>query len=277
MYQGLLMGKHVASACLDGAFGQVHSVFDKAVNIKIVSHGVGSSLLTLLCADSDIMPAAIVTSMRGDSWHDYCKVGNKIIFLKDAVFLNSAPFISGVSEAAVWEPTDPASAKGLYKLTYKEIAVRCEQTSSYIRHSGMNQNDFPIMRLSDFDVTKLLGLGNGLTPAGDDFLAGLLFAVHFAQMLYCRRCAYLPAIIKATLHNMTAKTNEISQHFLRYASEGLWGRATERFMLALFGNNDDMLRIAIKEKTTYGATSGIDEMSGIMLGLCETIKLFGEG
>jgi hypothetical protein len=76
---------------------------------------------------------------------------------------------------------------------------------------------------------------------------------------------------------MAMKTNEISQHFLRYACEGLWGRATERFMLALFGNDDAALRTAVKEKMTYGATSGMDEISGMMFGLRETVKLFEEG
>ena len=162
-------------------------------------------------------------------------------------------------------------------MTRKEIAVRCKQVELHIQENGMSKTDFPVMRLSDFDVTKLLGLGDGLTPSGDDFLAGMLFAMHFAQIVYGQKCVYLPAIIGTVLQNMTWRTNQISRHFLRYATEGLWGRATEQFMLALFGNDGDTLYSAAEKKMSYGATSGIDEMSGIMFGLCETIRLFEGG
>jgi hypothetical protein len=48
-------------------------------------------------------------------------------------------------------------------------------------------------------------------------------------------------------------------------------------MMALFRCNDDALSCAVKEKAAYGATSGIDEMNGIMFGFCEIIRLFEEG
>jgi len=191
--------------------------------------------------------------------------------------LNSVPFIGGVSDAAVWRAIDPKSLTYLPRLTYREMIARCKQVERYIKASGKDKNDFPVMKMPGFDVFKFLGLGDGLTPSGDDFLAGMLFAIHFAQMVYARKCELLPNIVNSVLQNMTTRTNQISRHFLHYASEGLWGRATEQFMTALFGFNDDVLYCAVKEKMAYGATSGIDEMSGIMSGLCEFIRIFEEG
>lgn len=138
-------------------------------------------------------------------------------------------------------------------------------------------NEFKVESLDHLDVTSFLGWGMGLTPSGDDFLAGLLSATYFAQIVYGRKCDMLSAIVDTVLQNMAAKTNQISRHFLRYAAEGLWGRATERFMLAFYGNDDIALDNAIQEKASFGATSGIDEIQGIMFGLYEAVRLFREG
>ena len=93
MYQATVMGAHFASACSRGACGQVHSVFDRAMNIEITEHNTDISLLTLLCADSDIMPAALVTSMYGESWRKCCRIGGRVIFTQDMIYLDSASFI----------------------------------------------------------------------------------------------------------------------------------------------------------------------------------------
>lgn len=277
MFQAIIMGNRFASICSEGACGRVHSVFDRAVNVEITVQSADISLLTLLCEGSDVMPASLVTSMRSDAWSNYCKAGDNVIFTNDAVYLNSAPFIGGVSAATVWKPVSDAEINDLPKLTYEEIAARNKRVKLYLKENRITINKFEVESLDNLDVTNLLGWGMGLTPSGDDFLAGLLFAMYFAQIVYGRKCDMLPVIAHSVLQNMVAKTNQISRHFLRHAAEGLWGRATERFMLALFGNDDNALYKAILEKEAFGATSGIDEIQGIMFGLYEAVRLFGEG
>lgn len=277
MNRALIMGSCFASACLAGNCGLVHSVFDKAVNIVTSGKNRDIALLTLLCADSDIMPAALISSMSSGSWREYCKIGDYVIFTKDVIYLNSTPLIIGVSDAVIWKSVTCQDIKDLPKLSYEEMIARCEHVELYLEGNGIKKNIFPVESIVHFDVVNLLGLGDGLTPSGDDFLAGMLFAMYFVRMVYKWETDLLSAITDAILQNLTAKTNQISGHFLRYACEGLWGRATERFMLALFENDDDMLYKTIMEKASYGATSGIDEIQGIMFGLRETVRLYGEG
>lgn len=146
-------------------------------------------------------------------------------------------------------------------------------------HNAFSCTSGNFQSISDFDLAAkmLLGLGDGLTPSGDDFLAGLLFAVHFVQKVFARKCDVLPIIIHAMCENMEERTNRISRHFLRCAADGQWGRVTEDFMVALFKSsaqhNDELYR-TVDKKLSYGATSGMDEIFGIMFGVCEAVKIF---
>jgi hypothetical protein len=223
------------------------------------------------------MPASLVTTMHRDSWKNYCMTSNNVIFTKDAVYLNSSPLIGGVSAAATWKPASDETIKGLPKRTHVEIAAQNKRVKLFLKENRISTNTFKIGSLDNLDVTNLLGCGMGLTPSGDDFLAGLLFAIYFSQKVYNRKFDMLPVIVHSVLQNMAAKTNQISRHFLRYATEGLWGRSSERFMLAMFSNDNTTLYNAIHEKAAYGATSGIDEIQGIMFGLYEVVRLFEEG
>lgn len=277
MYRPIIMGKDFAHICSNGICGQIHSVFDRAMNIEISGRQPEASLMTLLCADADVMPAALVTSMRGESWRKFGKTGDRVIFTPDIIYMDSIPFICGISSASVWTQADPVCLAHLPRLAYKEITARCGQVDLYLRGRKKDNTVCPHMRLPDLDAEKLLGYGDGLTPSGDDFLAGMLSAIHFAQKIYGQMCIYLPSVTEAVLRGMERRTNRISRHFLRYAAEGAWGLATERFMLALFRDEEVALRSAIEKKISYGASSGVDEMKGIMFGLCETIRLFEEG
>ncbi|OQB23837.1 MAG: hypothetical protein BWY11_01567 [Firmicutes bacterium ADurb.Bin182] len=277
MFQAVIMGSRFASLCSEGACGKVHSVFDRAVNIEIAEQSADVSLLTVLCAGSDVMPASLVTTMHKDSWNNYCTIGNNVIFTKDAVYLNSVPLISRLSAAEVWKPASDETINNLPKRTCEELAAQNERIKLYLKENRIPANTFMVGSLDNLDVTALLGWGVGLTPSGDDFLAGLLYAMYFTQMVYNRKLDILPTILSSVLQNMAGKTNQISRHFLRYAAEGLWGRATERFMLAVHGNDNAALYDAIREKAVYGATSGTDEIQGIMFGFYEVARLFGEG
>lgn len=146
-------------------------------------------------------------------------------------------------------------------------------------HNALSRTSGNLQETNDFDsaVKMLLGLGDGLTPSGDDFLAGLLFAMHFAQTVFARKHDALPPLAHVVCENMAERTNEISQHFLHCAAEGQWGRTTEEFMIALFGQtaqHNEELHRALNRKLSYGATSGMDEIFGIMFGFVEMIEFF---
>lgn len=277
MIQAHIMGDRFHFRCSQGTSGRVHSVFDSAVNIDISVNNSDVSLLTLLCAGSDVMPASLVTSMRLDSWHNYCKTDEIAIFTPNAVYLNAVPIVSGIATVTIWKPADDKMFSSLPMLTSEEIAERGNLVKAYLKETGIILNAFSVESLDSLDVNTLIGHGTGLTPSGDDFLSGLLAAMHFTRRVYDQECDLLQVLANGVLQNMATKTNQISRHFLHYAVEGLWGRATERFMFAFFGEDELKLYDAILEKAAYGGTSGVDEIQGVLFGLYETVRRIEEG
>jgi len=136
---------------------------------------------------------------------------------------------------------------------------------NYLNTKSPPSTIFPVAP-QPFDPLDLIGLGLGLTPAGDDFLAGVLYGMAFMEKLYAvksPRLYELSDTITKSLH----LTGEISRHFLRYALAGEWGRNTQGFLTALAGNEAEKLRNATDKKLAIGATSGADEIRGCLYGV----------
>lgn len=112
-------------------------------------------------------------------------------------------------------------------------------------------------------ASSLLGLGIGLTPEGDDFITGLLFAMYSNQ-------ANLPDWKKQLFESISKmayqKTNTISANLIECAQNG---RADERLALAYQAikfNRED-LEQAIQDLRQWGNTSGRMALLGISTGI----------
>ena len=110
-------------------------------------------------------------------------------------------------------------------------------------------------------VTALLGLGMGLTPSGDDFLCGLLIALHLPESPFAAQLPCLRAQVLAEL----AATNAISAAFLRDAAAGQVSAPVQEFVAALCGKQ--ALAPALEALVSLGHRSGYDLLSGILAGL----------
>jgi len=82
-------------------------------------------------------------------------------------------------------------------------------------------------------AARLVGLGPGLTPAGDDFLCGLLAALRCVGQR--GRAAAFAEEFRAALPSLLASTNAISAASLGCAAEGLFPAALSRLAAALAG------------------------------------------
>ncbi|HEY0605737.1 MAG TPA: DUF2877 domain-containing protein [Herpetosiphonaceae bacterium] len=104
---------------------------------------------------------------------------------------------------------------------------------------------------------RLIGLGPGATPSGDDLLAGLLLTLHYANH---------PATeLREIARN--ARTTELGRAVLRWAADG---RAREHVLLLLrdlFSRSGSAALARLESVLHYGATSGADLVAGIALGL----------
>jgi hypothetical protein len=109
----------------------------------------------------------------------------------------------------------------------------------------------------DGAVDLLAGLGPGLTPAGDDALAGILL-VHGAH----DRAAAIAAADRA-------KTNDIARAFLAWAARGQSIEPVHRLLAA---GDRGQAAAALADLLRFGHSSGSDLAFGLQLGLRDRLQ-----
>lgn len=106
---------------------------------------------------------------------------------------------------------------------------------------------------------SLLGLGPGLTPAGDDLLAGLLVGL-------ARRPDLRDPLAAAVARVAPGRTTWLSAELLRLAADGLAAPAVVAVADALAGHGpDDALADAVPALLAVGHTSGAALARGLLL------------
>ena len=106
-------------------------------------------------------------------------------------------------------------------------------------------------------ASRLAGLGAGLTPAGDDFLMGALYA---NWILHPPGQAELLA--KAAADTAAPLTTSLSAAWLRAAGRGEAGASWHQYLEALAASNPDRVRVTMERILSIGATSGAEALAG---------------
>ena len=112
-------------------------------------------------------------------------------------------------------------------------------------------------------IGLLIGTGPGLTPSGDDFLAGYLASA------IARRAEAFAALAREVEAGSKA-TNELSASLLRQASRGHFSPALIDLAEALAGNSISPAVTALRRLCAHGHSSGADMASGFLFGLGAT-------
>ena len=124
--------------------------------------------------------------------------------------------------------------------------------------------------LPDFAVTarRVLGLGAGLTPSGDDFVGGICFALAHAP----RRAwaAGLPAVQVDLLECANHATNVISAALLGDKIAGASYAPLHELLAALQTDDAREISAAMQRLLRLGASSGADMLAGVLLALTTT-------
>jgi len=108
-------------------------------------------------------------------------------------------------------------------------------------------------------AARLAGLGGGLTPAGDDFLTGLMlwgWLAHSDPGSLCRLLAEATA----------PRTTTLSAAFLRAAARGECSAAWHALLAALSRGSDEEVAMTVRGVLAHGATSGADALAGFLWG-----------
>ncbi len=112
-------------------------------------------------------------------------------------------------------------------------------------------------------ISLIKGVGVGLTPSGDDFIAGAMVALHLRQHLFPISLTQLIDQIYQRSHS----TNPIVATMLRQAHDGRVNEKWQRLITALTGNELDRIKPLALDVLATGATSGVDMMVGFLFGL----------
>ncbi|MDQ6644307.1 MAG: DUF2877 domain-containing protein [Chloroflexota bacterium] len=270
--------------------GMIHSAFDAAANIVFP----GDLVLSLNAANSPRMPNGLeLSSISGTFPFTALRPGMPVIFGAQRILIEAANCSLDLSHCTLWDPhisrpaqldRDSVVKNGNWLAGYlaaSSLSSRHSQGESSDSASffadalkGCRPPSFAALE-SDYKIdvlpmaSRLCGRGPGLTPTGDDILAGWM-AINW--LLYGPQ----PRLLEAFQHIMTVarrQTHLLSRCWLDYAAEGNVAQPLKALLETISSANETMLITATRAVSAMGATSGYDLLQGILLGL----QAFGAG
>jgi len=249
---------------------RVLAVFDRACDL-VTTEG---DVIALVTPDIGDGPLNIVANTQPGDFETFAR--------DTAATLQRANLQIGnvrvdLREAAVWEPCpgwntlrDHSDIIASRLPTLREIAVcrvpaaSCAVGADFAAALCGRPRGSPLPAGWNGDLaqlrqgaTQLAGLGNGLTPAGDDFLCGVMlwtWLAHPTPSEFCRVVVEVAA----------PRTTTLSAAFLRSAAKGECSAAWHRLLNALASGPHDELDAATVEVLAHGATSGADTLAGFL-------------
>lgn len=273
--------------------GRVHSIFAKAVNFT----GPRGSLYSLVAAELDDAPGTVRVSHTAGTMLDNLgiKPGDAVATIDGGLVCGPVPVgAGGVRSWAAALPAFPSRPADRRRLTASLAILRNEIVASG-QDGGLkafisgDARTFLERRLVERAAAlagalaagnldgvlaagkRLIGLGTGLTPSGDDFLAGLMVILNMPAGPFGRRRRETAAALVAD-----AETGMVSRAMLKHAARGRTRAGAVALLEAMTGPATRDIAAAARQVMLSGATSGTDLAAGIAAGLSIGLELAGE-
>lgn len=289
---------------IPGPLGAIHSVFDRAVNIKLDR---AQRIIALTFSQAGGLPYALMVA--DDQIRSFLevglKVGQKVTLTEDQrLAIESVDILFDFSKAVTWSPvmeslTDPDNIGAFLDLLTWSSRYVFQQANHagfvpllenyHLLFEGINtlrdESDQRIALLAapfisallsslikenelnlTNSITRLLGYGIGGTPSGDDLLVGVLAALHRSQRSHSGQ--YLQLLTTALTHQLTESvTSLLSLTVLRHALAGEYSEKIQSVTRLLMHPDDPYaLKSSLERLLLHGATSGSEMFLGICLG-----------
>ncbi len=268
--------------------GRVHSVFKNSINILTPE----KTLLTLLSKKKEIYrnPISIVIDEEDfTNWHilPHEKVVYKddyLVFLNKNLYVNLSNKITWDSSFRYFGPLSPPHViqKNIETLKFFIKVMKWNKgllplVIDVFPHSPFSKKILPILieimednHMNLEVIEGIVGLGDGLTPSGDDFLSGFLIILYYFGR-YLNLTDRLDRIISPLLEIIPTKTNLISATFLTLAAKGEAFFLLREIIKDLLGRRAfDMENIRFLIE--YGGTSGASILAGLIFGIDYVLK-----
>lgn len=280
---GLLLADGIGARVPRRARAQVHSVFPRACNIETDS----GELVTLLAAGSGNAPHAIRCAAPFAPPSRRLRQGQPASLDGPILQVPAAHLVVDFSRAAVWNGSVAAASPGLngaevqralrhqapdqgvapalfsssrpHAALQRALAARMAQTLPMLAHATAKGDAGAVVSA----LSALVGLGPGLTPAGDDFIVGYLAAL-WSRSRREPGIAALLCAIATPVGQMSLLTNAISRQMLLDALQGQFAeRLTD--VVRCICEGGDVARASVRA-LEVGHSSGADALCGLLFG-----------
>lgn len=264
------VGDHVDLA--DGYFTP-HSIFKNAVNVyfnsssifSIVTKSVGSGPNNVVL---DVEDVSFIKKIYFDGVNiilndDFvCNVSSAPIYKSELIVsqknTNYLPSGLSVFERIIKRESAPLSTAFLLDKRRKNFFITpFEKSLANMIDNSMEE----IFKGNLQSISKLKGLGFGLTPQGDDVINGFIIAL----LLYEKLTGVSTEKLRKTIFDFAEGTNIISRTFLWYSTNGYLYERMKRLIFSLFSNDSIKIEKATKGLLSIGETSGADLSTGFLL------------
>jgi Protein of unknown function (DUF2877) len=277
------------------ARGQVHSVFERACNIETRT----GELVTLLAAKLGNVPHGIRLAGPIAPFESWLIPGQNAILDNLALRVPDAGITVDLSGAAVWRGAvaavsmdlcamDPgggtiaaalrelratlverAPEQGFAPLLVGRAGASCSVERAFaarLSHTlpmlarSTERRDVPAIAGA---AARLVGLGPGLTPSGDDFIAGYLAAL-WSRAGFENGIDAMLQPLADLLAPLFLCTNAISRQMLSDAAQGRFAERLVDVTIAIAGASDVVNATA--HALASGHSSGADTLCGLLFG-----------
>lgn len=267
----------------------IRSAFDSAVNLRLADE---DRLITLLVSEQYELPQGIRV-LTNDVPLPSLTVGLRAASRGGILRFDSSPLAVDVRDAPVWkcrirelnlDMESPAAQKAwstAWDLLDKEQRLNnadivAGDLSQPNVGSLLNQRMSKlaaqlIASTRQFDLRKsiraaeeMIGLGPGVTPAGDDILIGFLAGLWSRKTQTPHQLSFIRSF-GAALVQAAKQTGEISRTYLYHASQGQFSSALSNLAEAI--GTGSGVEQAAQEAMRVGHSSGMDSATGLLIGL----------
>jgi hypothetical protein len=108
-------------------------------------------------------------------------------------------------------------------------------------------------------TSEVAGLGQGLTPAGDDFILGAVYAAWIVHPI-----GVAGVLARELAETAAPLTSSLSAAWLRSAGRGEAGNIWHEFLDALLVEDQAIVEASVQKILAIGETSGADALSGFL-------------
>jgi hypothetical protein len=273
----------------------VHSVFHSAMNLRLMN---GEGLLTLVQSSEPDLPQGIrLNTPEGFSFKEF-QIGEPVVCRNGILTFETTHLAVELSEARRWEcdlsklEIDMAApaVSTAWSVVWEALNKRQQGSNADIIADDLFSSDEIIQRGSissragkairalvnaaqHFDLAgtaaaeALIGLGTGLTPSGDDLLAGYMAGLWCTVQGKCEREKFAAELEKKIV-TLSARTNDISRTYLFYAAQRQASSRLSALAEAINrGEESDHLLVKAESAMQMGNTSGMDAVTGMLVGI----------